>query len=178
MNPKSLQTLTYTESTFASHAIFDPLRYELLCRRAQVLIQAKRYESALISLNRAILLRIDRPEALLLRATTLLYLQRYREALICCDHAATLSGDVAFTWALRGVILQRLGQYKDCYDSYAQALGKTDKPWWHKFHKALTHKWQRLLGKTHLLGKKHPWGKPPTWEIPLPIAPSTRHTVT
>jgi tetratricopeptide (TPR) repeat protein len=166
MNPKSLQSLTYTEAIFASHAIFDSLRYELLCRRAQVLIQAKRYESALITLNRAILLRIDRPDAWLLRATTLLFLQRYREALICCDRAATLSVDLAFTWALRGVILQRLGQYKDCYDSYAQALGKTDKPWWQKLHQTIVHQWQRL------------WGKPPTWETPLPIAPPTRHTVT
>jgi tetratricopeptide (TPR) repeat protein len=125
------------------------LRYETWCRRANQLMVATRYESALNCINHAIGLSANRATAWHLRTTVLIYLERYPEALQSADRAIALGVALGFNdpeiWVMRAVALNRLGRYQACYASYEQALGRKYQPWTQAIRQQLNRQKRRII---------------------------------
>ena len=94
----------------------------MLSNRGITLHELKRFEEALASYDRALMLRPDYAEALSNRGVTLHELKRFEEALASYDRALTLRPDFAEALLNRGNTLHKLKRFEEALASYDRAL--------------------------------------------------------
>ena len=104
-----------------------PNSAELLNNRGAILQQLGRYDEALASYDKAIVLKPGYASAHHNRASTLKKLNRYDEALAAFDQAIALKPDLAEAYHNRAVILQDLKRYDEALAGYDQVLALNPK---------------------------------------------------
>jgi tetratricopeptide (TPR) repeat protein len=81
-----------------------------------------RFDEAILSYDKAIVLAPDDPEAFYNRGGCLQKLKRFEEALVSYDKAIALNCDYADAFSNRGVVLQALGRHSEAVTSYDRAI--------------------------------------------------------
>jgi len=93
-----------------------------LYKRAETLLELKRYRDALDAYNRAVELRPEYAEAWKGQGNTLLELKRYEEALDAYDKAIQVQPNYLEAWNNRGKALDHLQRYEEAINSFDAAL--------------------------------------------------------
>lgn len=91
-------------------------------QRAKALAGLEKYEEALASVNRAVGMTPNYPEAWSDRGAILWHLQKYDAALESTQKAIQLNPKNAKAWLNQGIVLRSLGQYQDALKAYDTAL--------------------------------------------------------
>ncbi|MBD2180760.1 serine/threonine-protein kinase [Aerosakkonema funiforme] len=81
-----------------------------LLNQGKTLIELRRYDEAIGSLDKAIQIEPTYPEIWLERGKALLELQKFEEALRSFDEAVKLKSDYAPAWYCRGIVLEKLNR--------------------------------------------------------------------
>lgn len=99
-----------------------------LLMQGNVLMELQRYDEAIASLDQALNLKPDYPEALIQRGQALVKLKRYDEALNAYDEALKLQVDEPQTWYYRAVVLNQLQRYNEAIAALEKAseMGKVE----------------------------------------------------
>ncbi|HEY9852584.1 MAG TPA: tetratricopeptide repeat protein [Leptolyngbyaceae cyanobacterium] len=95
--------------------------------QGKTLVELRRYEEAIITLERAVQIDPKYPEAWLERGKALEKLQKYEDALRSYDEALKLQSDYSEAWYNRSVVLSELKRYDDALISLNKAIEKQPK---------------------------------------------------
>lgn len=91
-------------------------------KQGEALYVEGRYQEALISFEKAILMNADIDEAWYNRGNVLVKVQRLEEAIACYDQAIGLNREYYEAWYNRGNVLMRLQRYEEAAAAYDQAI--------------------------------------------------------
>ncbi|CBN57271.1 MULTISPECIES: tetratricopeptide repeat protein [Kamptonema] len=91
-------------------------------KQGEALYLEGRYQEALVSFEKAILMNADIDEAWYNRGNVLVKVQRLEEAIACYDQAIGLNREYYEAWYNRGNVLMRLQRYEEAAAAYDQAI--------------------------------------------------------
>ncbi|MDF0554162.1 tetratricopeptide repeat protein [Kamptonema sp. UHCC 0994] len=91
-------------------------------KQGEALYFEGRYQEALVSFEKAILMNADIDEAWYNRGNVLVKVQRLEEAIACYDQAIGLNRDYYEAWYNRGNVLMRLQRYEEAAAAYDEAI--------------------------------------------------------
>lgn len=97
--------------------------YQAWYEQSVALTKESRYEEALASCNKALVVKSDYHTAWIFRGVILIQMGCYEGAIASCEKALEIHPDEKQAWIVRGAALNYLGRYKQSYASYDQALG-------------------------------------------------------
>jgi tetratricopeptide (TPR) repeat protein len=116
-------------------ACFDHALTLIACRNASIVTQSHihtfrgdtlrtlgRRDEALESLDRAVAVHPDDPDAWCARGRILLEMRAFDDALACHDRAIALDPDDSRTWDLRSRVLRELGRYGEAMESAEKSV--------------------------------------------------------
>jgi serine/threonine protein kinase/regulator of sirC expression with transglutaminase-like and TPR domain len=123
--PATVATPTPTPKVPAAAELFN---------QANTLVELQRYDEAIATLDQALQLEQNYPQAWLKRGEALGAMQKYDEALKAFDEALKLKSDLAIAWSNRGAMLVKLQRYDEALTALDKAveLDSTDAKAWYE----------------------------------------------
>jgi tetratricopeptide (TPR) repeat protein len=100
----------------------DSQKAKTLLLQGNNLLDAQRYQDALIAYNQAVIFKSDSVEIWVNRGNALTALQRYEEALESYDKAIALQPNKDEAWYNRGNVLTSLRRYPEAVKAYDEAI--------------------------------------------------------